>query len=103
MDEIHTPDSSRYFHAAGFDERQANGERQLQLSKEFVREWLMANDFMGKPGQNVPEMSDEWLAVISGRYIELYEKLIGEKFVPMDIDNQVTYDQIVECLKTMPK
>ncbi len=103
MDEIHTPDSSRYFHAAGFEERQAKGERQLQLSKEFVREWLMANHFMGKPGQTVPEMSDEWLAVISGRYIELYEKLIGEKFVPMDIDNQETYDQIVECLKTLPK
>src|SRR4029079_18769271 len=80
MDEIHTPDSSRYFYADGFEERQAKGERQQQLSKEFVREWLIKNDFMGKEGQTVPEMSDEWVNTISQRYIELYEKVIGEKF-----------------------
>ena len=102
MDEIHTPDSSRYFHAAGFNERQAKGERQLQLSKEFVREWLMANDFMGKPGQTVPAMSDEWLSTISARYIELYEKIIGEKFVPMNVNHQETYERIVERLNTLP-
>jgi phosphoribosylaminoimidazole-succinocarboxamide synthase len=82
MDEIHTPDSSRYFYADGFDERQAKGERQLQLSKEFVREWLIANNFMGKEGQTVPAMSDEWIETISGRYIELYERVIGQKFKP---------------------
>ena len=82
MDEIHTPDSSRYFYASGFEERQAKGEKQLQLSKEFVREWLIANNFMGKSGQTVPHMSDEWIATISKRYIELYEKVIGKTFVP---------------------
>jgi len=82
MDEIHTPDSSRYFYAAGYEERQAAGEKQKQLSKEFVREWLIANHFMGKEGQTVPEMTDEWISVIGNRYIELYEKVIGEKFVP---------------------
>src|SRR5271156_3607391 len=70
MDEIHTPDSSRYFYADGFEERQLKGERQKQLSKEFVREWLIANNFMGKEGQTVPEMNDEWITVISNRYIE---------------------------------
>jgi phosphoribosylaminoimidazole-succinocarboxamide synthase len=88
MDEIHTPDSSRYFYADGFEERQEKGERQLQLSKEFVREWLIANNFMGKEGQTVPEMSDEWIDTISKRYIELYEKVIGEKFVPQPISEQ---------------
>ncbi|HYM93233.1 MAG TPA: phosphoribosylaminoimidazolesuccinocarboxamide synthase, partial [Chitinophagaceae bacterium] len=83
MDEIHTPDSSRYFYADGFEERQIKGERQKQLSKEFVREWLIANNFMGKEGQPVPEMSDEWVNTISQRYIELYEKVIGEKFLPI--------------------
>jgi phosphoribosylaminoimidazole-succinocarboxamide synthase len=82
MDEIHTPDSSRYFYAEGFEERQKTGERQKQLSKEFVREWLIANGFMGKEGQTVPEMSDEWIDTISKRYIELYEKVIGEPFRP---------------------
>jgi phosphoribosylaminoimidazole-succinocarboxamide synthase len=82
MDEIHTPDSSRYFYAEGFESRQEKGERQLQLSKEFVREWLIANNFMGKQGQTVPAMSDEWIDTISRRYIELYEKVIGEKFKP---------------------
>lgn len=101
MDEIHTPDSSRYFFAEGFEERQSKGERQLQLSKEFVREWLMANGFMGKEGQSVPEMSDEWIATISGRYIELYEKLIGEPFTPEEISDQETYDRVVTALNAL--
>jgi len=101
MDEIHTPDSSRYFFAEGFKERQSKGERQLQLSKEFVREWLMANGFMGKEGQSVPKMSDEWIATISGRYIELYEKLIGEPFSPAEISDQETYDKVVAALKKL--
>jgi phosphoribosylaminoimidazole-succinocarboxamide synthase len=102
MDEIHTPDSSRYFFAEGFEERQSKGERQLQLSKEFVREWLMANGFMGKEGQTVPEMSDEWISTISGRYIELYEKLIGEPFSPAEISDQETYDKVVASLNALP-
>jgi len=102
MDEIHTPDSSRYFFADGFEERQSKGERQLQLSKEFVREWLMANGFMGKEGQSVPEMSDEWIATISGRYIELYEKLIGAPFKPQEISDQETYDRVVTALNELP-
>jgi len=80
MDEIHTPDSSRYFYAEGYAERQANGEQQRQLSKEFVREWLIANNFMGKEGQTVPTMTDEWLEQISARYIELYEQVTGKTF-----------------------
>lgn len=82
IDEIHTPDSSRYFYADGFKERQINGEKQKQLSKEFVREWLLLNEFMGKQGQVVPEMTDEWVSVISERYIELYEAVTGLKFMP---------------------
>ncbi len=101
MDEIHTPDSSRYFFAEGFEERQSKGERQLQLSKEFVREWLMANGFMGKEGQSVPEMSDEWISTISGRYIELYEKLIGEPFVPAEISDEETHDRVVAALGSL--
>ncbi len=85
MDEIHTPDSSRYFVAEGFKERQVSGERQKQLSKEFVREWLIANHFMGKEGQHMPEMSDLWVTQISDRYIELYEKLIDKPFVKMEL------------------
>lgn len=80
IDEIHTPDSSRYFYLEGFDERQANGETQKQLSKEFVREWLMENGFQGKDGQQVPEMTEAVIKGISDRYIELYEHVIGEKF-----------------------
>jgi len=90
MDEIHTPDSSRYFYADGFEERQQKGERQKQLSKEFVREWLIENNFMGKEGQTVPAMSDEWVDVISKRYIELYEKVIGEKFIPQELSDAET-------------
>jgi phosphoribosylaminoimidazole-succinocarboxamide synthase len=99
MDEIHTPDSSRYFYAEGFEERQESGERQKQLSKEFVREWLIANDFMGKEGQTVPTMTDEWTNTISQRYIELYEKVIGEKFAPEELTDDVTYQRIVDSLK----
>src|SRR5690606_19283919 len=80
MDEIHTPDSSRYFYAEGYAERQENGEPQRQLSKEFVREWLMENGFQGKDGQQVPEMTDEIVHSISDRYIELFEHITGEKF-----------------------
>ena len=80
IDEIHTPDSSRYFYSDGYAERQAKGEKQKQLSKEFVREWLIENGFQGKEGQTVPEMSDEWVNAISERYIELYEYLTGNKF-----------------------
>lgn len=99
MDEIHTPDSSRYFYADGFDERQKKGERQLQLSKEFVREWLIANNFMGKEGQTVPAMSDEWINTISGRYIELYEKVIGEKFKPEPLTESQIGDRIEQSLE----
>ena len=101
MDEIHTPDSSRYFYAEGFEERQAKGERQKQLSKEFVREWLITNNFMGKEGQTVPEMTDEWVNTISQRYIELYEKVIGEKFIPQPLSEQETFDRIVAALKNL--
>jgi phosphoribosylaminoimidazole-succinocarboxamide synthase len=102
MDEIHTPDSSRYFHADGFEERQAKGERQQQLSKEFVREWLISNNFMGKEGQIVPEMGDEWVQTISKRYIELYEKVIGEKFHPQPLTNEETYQRILYSLSNLP-
>jgi phosphoribosylaminoimidazole-succinocarboxamide synthase len=87
MDEIHTPDSSRYFYAEGYAERQASGEQQRQLSKEFVREWLIANNFMGKEGQTVPQMSDVWIQQISARYIELYEQVTGMTFNPQDYTN----------------
>ena len=102
MDEIHTPDSSRYFYADGFDERQIKGERQKQLSKEFVREWLIANDFMGKEGQTVPNMNDEWVQTISKRYIELYEKVIGKPFVPQPLSNEEIEKRIVNCLESIP-
>ena len=99
MDEIHTPDSSRYFYADGFEERQGKGEKQKQLSKEFVREWLIANGFMGKSGQQVPAMSDEWIQTISNRYIELYEKVIGEEFVPLTYTEDETFLLILESLR----
>ncbi len=98
MDEIHTPDSSRYFYANGFEERQLKGEKQKQLSKEFVREWLIENNFMGKEGQSVPEMTDEWVNTISKRYIELYEKVIGDDFVAENISDEETYESIVHSL-----
>ena len=87
IDEIHTPDSSRYFYEEGYKERQAKGEAQKQLSKEFVRQWLIANDFQGLEGQKVPEMSDEKILEISERYIELYENITGETFVKSDLSN----------------
>ncbi|MEO9210690.1 MAG: phosphoribosylaminoimidazolesuccinocarboxamide synthase [Ginsengibacter sp.] len=90
MDEIHTPDSSRYFYADGFEERQAKGEKQKQLSKEFVREWLIENNFMGKEGQTIPEMTDDWIATIRDRYIELYEQIIGKPFVPQSFNEEET-------------
>ena len=99
MDEIHTPDSSRYFYRDGFEERLANNQPQKQLSKEFVREWLIANNFMGKEGQTVPSMNAEWLQTISKRYIELYEQLIGEKFVPQDLSHQETEGRIMDALR----
>ncbi|NDV42690.1 phosphoribosylaminoimidazolesuccinocarboxamide synthase [Flagellimonas sediminis] len=87
IDEIHTPDSSRYFYAEGYEERQANGEAQKQLSKEFVRQWLISNGFQGLDGQTVPEMSDAYIESVSNRYIELYENITGEKFIKSDISN----------------
>ena len=101
MDEIHTPDSSRYFYADGFEERQSKGEKQKQLSKEFVREWLIANNFMGKQGQTVPQMTDEWIDTISKRYIELYEKVIGKKFIPEQISEKDTYEIITAALNKL--
>lgn len=87
IDEIHTPDSSRYFYAEGYEEKFAKGEPQKQLSKEFVRQWLIEHDFMGKEGQQVPEMTEEYVTSVSERYIELYENIVGEKFVKADTDN----------------
>ena len=87
IDEIHTPDSSRYFYADGYQERQDSGEEQKQLSKEFVRRWLIENGFQGKEGQQIPEMTDEYIATVSERYIELYENIMGEKFVKADISD----------------
>jgi phosphoribosylaminoimidazole-succinocarboxamide synthase len=101
MDEVHTPDSSRYFYAHGFEDRQKSGERQKQLSKEFVREWLIANHFMGKEGQVVPEMSDEWVNTISQRYIDLYELIIGDAFKPEALSEEETQFRIIESLKTL--
>lgn len=101
MDEIHTPDSSRYFYAEGFEERQAKGERQKQLSKEFVREWLIENNFMGKEGQTVPDMSDEWIDTISKRYIELYEKVTGSAFIPENLSDKETEERIITSLSKL--
>lgn len=87
IDEIHTPDSSRYFYADGYEERQAKGEPQKQLSKEFVRQWLISKGFQGKEGQQIPEMTDEYVNSVSERYIELYENILGEKFIKADVTN----------------
>ncbi|WP_346238940.1 phosphoribosylaminoimidazolesuccinocarboxamide synthase [Niabella insulamsoli] len=100
MDEIHTPDSSRYFYAEGFEERQQAGEKQKQLSKEFVREWLIENGFMGKEGQQVPEMTDDWIQTISKRYIELYEQVIGAPFKPQEVTAEQQLDKITTALGT---
>ncbi|MES2679094.1 MAG: phosphoribosylaminoimidazolesuccinocarboxamide synthase [Bacteroidota bacterium] len=102
MDEIHTPDSSRYFYLEGYQERQKNGEEQKQLSKEFVRRWLIENGFQGKDGQQIPEMSDEWVNEISARYIELYEKVTGKKFVRANYDN-VLNDVEMSVTKALEK
>jgi phosphoribosylaminoimidazole-succinocarboxamide synthase len=101
MDEIHTPDSSRYFYADGFESRQANQEKQKQLSKEFVREWLIENNFMGKEGQTVPNMSEEWIQTISKRYIELYEQIIGEPFNPESKTETETIQLIRDNLNSL--
>jgi len=98
IDEIHTPDSSRYFYKDGYAEKQATGEAQKQLSKEFVREWLMKNGFQGKDGQQVPEMTDEVVKQISERYMELYEGVIGEKFQPQPISEEQMKDALIIAL-----
>jgi phosphoribosylaminoimidazole-succinocarboxamide synthase len=87
IDEIHTPDSSRYFYSEGYEERFARGEQQRQLSKEFVREWLMAGGFQGRSGEKVPEMTEQIVSEISDRYIELYENITGRKFVKVDTED----------------
>ena len=87
IDEIHTPDSSRYFYSEGYQDRQNNNEEQKQLSKEFVRRWLIENGFQGKEGQQIPDMTDAYIETVSERYIELYENILGEKFVKADISN----------------
>ena len=84
IDEIHTPDSSRYFHLEGYEQRQRNGEAQKQLSKEFVRQWLISGGFMGKEGQQVPAMDDAFVQSVTDRYVELYERITGKAFVPAD-------------------
>ncbi len=105
IDEVHTPDSSRYYYADGYAERQAAGEAQKQLSKEFVREWLMDNNFQGLEGQSMPEMPDDFLGQVTERYIELYEKVTGEKFErgdTTDIEKRI-YDNVVPALEELRK
>jgi phosphoribosylaminoimidazole-succinocarboxamide synthase len=101
IDEIHTPDSSRFFYAEGYEEKQKNGEAQKQLSKEFVREWLMENGFQGKDGQQVPEMTDEFINSVSERYIELFENITGQKFVKEDVSKADAEKKIAETLQTL--
>lgn len=103
IDEIHTPDSSRYFYAEGYDERQAKGEPQKQLSKEFVRQWLMDHEFMGKPGQQVPEMTDEFCREVSERYIELYEHITGKRFEKADERDlaERIFSNVEKCLESL--
>jgi len=101
MDEIHTPDSSRFFYADGFEVRQKQGEKQKQLSKEFVREWLIENNFMGKEGQPVPPMTDEWIQTISQRYIELYERLIGQPFQPQNLSVEEMQHRIEQSINPL--
>ncbi|MBN8703627.1 MAG: phosphoribosylaminoimidazolesuccinocarboxamide synthase [Bacteroidetes bacterium] len=105
IDEIHTPDSSRYFYKEGYTERQQNGEAQKQLSKEFVRQWLISNGFQGKEGQTIPEMSEDWVNQISERYIELYEKITGEKFTKDNNNNlsERIEKNIAASLQTLKK
>lgn len=99
MDEVHTPDSSRYFYAEGYEERLAKGEHQRQLSKEFVREWLMANGFQGQEGQKVPDMTPEVVAGISDRYIELYEHITGDRFQKADYSAETIEANVKACLE----
>jgi phosphoribosylaminoimidazole-succinocarboxamide synthase len=103
MDEIHTPDSSRYFYSVGYEERQANGEVQKQLSKEFVREWLIENGFQGKDGQSVPEMTPDRVEMIASRYRELYEKITGEAFdrKAESLSKEEIENRTAEYLKTL--
>jgi phosphoribosylaminoimidazole-succinocarboxamide synthase len=101
IDEIHTPDSSRYFYLDGYEDRQKRGEQQRQLSKEFVREWLMDNGFQGKDGQQVPEMTDEVVGQISERYIELYEVVTGKTFVKHDVDHAEEEKKLIEALQQL--
>lgn len=101
IDEIHTPDSSRYFYKEGYQERQKKGEPQKQLSKEFVRQWLISNGFQGKENQQIPEMTDQYVQTISERYIELYENIMGKKFIKADISNieERIYNNVMSFLK----
>lgn len=103
IDEIHTPDSSRYFYLDGFEERQKNGEQQKQLSKEFVREWLMENGFQGKEGQQIPEMTDEVINRISERYIELYEQVTGSKFEKQPVSESETEAKLKAAIAQLPQ
>lgn len=103
IDEIHTPDSSRYFYAEGYEERFRKGEPQRQLSKEFVRQWLIDHGFMGKEGQSVPEMTDEFCESVSARYIELYERVTGQPFVKADetdLKNRIAVN-VLDCLQNL--
>lgn len=105
IDEIHTPDSSRYFYADGYEERFAKGEPQRQLSKEFVRQWLIEHDFMGKAGQTVPEMTPEFVESVSRRYIELYEHITGEKFIPApesELTSRIAAN-VLDCLGNLTR
>ncbi len=101
MDEIHTPDSSRYFYSEGYEERLAKGERQRQLSKEFVREWLMANGFQGQEGQKVPQMTPEVVSHITDRYVELYEHITGEKFSRVPYSAGQIEKNVTDCLSSL--
>ena len=103
IDEIHTPDSSRYFYADGYEERQLNNEPQKQLSKEFVRQWLISNDFQGLEGQSIPHMSNEYIKTVSDRYIELYENITGEPFKKADVSNiqKRIESNVLNYLKTL--
>lgn len=101
IDEIHTPDSSRYFYAEGYEENQKAGKQQKQLSKEFVREWLMENGFQGKEGQSVPEMTDEFVNSVSERYIELFENITGQKFVKEDVSQEAAEEKIKATLQSL--
>ena len=103
MDEIHTPDSSRYFYLEGYEERQKAHEHQQQLSKEFVREWLIANNFMGRPGERIPDMPDDFVQQISDRYIELYERVTGQFFRPSVYDENDTFRNVIEGLEKVYK